>query len=76
MELPRFSAPVRGASWQLFLPEGLSYAELQSSLAPQPACDEDTAARIALPGQGPCTALRRAVLDAAAYAEGSYAQAL
>ena len=77
VELPRFSAPVRGASWQLFLPDGLAYSELQSSLAPQPACEvDDAAARIALPGQGPCVALQRAVLEGAAYAEGSYAQAL
>ena len=74
-ELPRFASPIRGAAWQLFLPEGLRYSEEQAALAIEGECTEPRA-RIPLPGQGTCVAMRRPVLEGQAYAEGSYAQAL
>jgi hypothetical protein len=75
LDLPRFSVPVRGASWQLFLPQGLTYSETQAALGVEGSCSE-SASRIPLPGQGVCVAMRRPVLEGPAYAEGSYEQAL
>jgi hypothetical protein len=78
VELPQLPVPVREASWQLWLPEGLQYGETQAALGQLPGCVGDpTPARTPLTGAGRCLAFSRPVLDpGAAYVEGAYAQPL
>ena len=76
VELPRFPHPVRTARWELWMPDGLSYRETQSSLSPSSACGRlSLRSRTPLETQGHCTGFTRPVLEPGrAYVEGTYEQ--
>ena len=76
VELPRFPHPVRTARWELWMPDGLSYRETQSSLSPSSACGRlSLRSRTPLETQGHCTGFARPVLEPGrAYVEGTYEQ--
>ena len=78
VELPSWPVPVRDATWQLWLPSGLRYAETQAALGPLPSCSSELPpARTPLSSQGQCFAFARSVLDpGAAYVEGAYQEPL
>jgi hypothetical protein len=78
VELPRLPVPVRNAEWEVWLPDGLSYAAPQASLAPAGECGQSRArTRTPIAPQGKCRAFARPVLvPGRAYVEGAYDQPL
>lgn len=77
VELPVLPVPVRGACWQVFLPTGLNYKEVQSSL-PAGACRApEFRTRAHLVPDGQEQSFATSVLErGAAYVEGAYSQPL
>ena len=74
LELPKFRAPIRGAGWDLWLPDGLGYSGLQAALGPVSEC-HGFAGKLPIEAQGSCRAFARPVLGlGAAYVEFNYDQ--
>lgn len=74
LELPKFRASIRGAGWDLWLPDGLGYSGLQAALGPVADCHA-FAGKVPIEAQGSCRAFARPVLGlGVAYVEFSYDQ--
>ncbi|MBI4820455.1 MAG: hypothetical protein HY791_29580 [Deltaproteobacteria bacterium] len=78
LELPSFPITIRGARWNVWMPDGLAYDGTQSSLPTAPACGvEEANSRIRLETSGRCLGFSGPVLEPGrAYAEGVYSQKL
>ncbi|MBK6690453.1 MAG: hypothetical protein IPG45_38655 [Deltaproteobacteria bacterium] len=74
LELPEFRAPIRGAGWDLWLPDGLRYSGVQAALGPADEC-HGFRGKVPIEAQGSCRAFARPVLGlGVAYVELSYDQ--
>lgn len=67
VELPRFRRPLKHVSWEVRLPPGVEYQDVQSSLDRGP-CAADAS--------GPCQRLTVRLLEGLGYLEGGYRQRL